>query len=109
MACCLLHPGYLRGHLDQYYSNIITTPAIYWKLSIEWFPTDHEIVLDDSKGDKCHYNLLNVHNNEGEKIFKTFTKGNIFICKEGNSPNITMEQINEAIQSGEIKLQTSVI
>jgi len=44
-------------------------PALIWPIESEELPA-HEKQFDDSQGDPCHYNLLNISNKDARDFLK---------------------------------------
>lgn len=56
------------AHIYEYYGDR-PMPALIWPIESEELPA-HEKQFDDSQGDPCHYNLLNISNKDARDFLK---------------------------------------
>jgi len=68
-------------HIKKYYSSIVNTPIIFWKINSNTLPTCCGFVQSPSTtGDECHHNIENLPDKEARKIIKNQFPSNFRIC-----------------------------
>ncbi len=79
-------------HVAEFYNSGKYAPIIYWKFDFEKIEKNLSLKLDDSLGDPCHHDLMNLSDKQARTKFKA-NKADFFCCKDGREQPIEIKDI----------------
>ena len=86
-------------HIARHYEQVAGVPPLFWAFESEDLPAGGRFEVDASRGDDCHYNLLELQDNALRKFFKRqhVTLAKVRACvQSGEAPGTEVEALLEA-------------
>jgi hypothetical protein len=81
----------------------VTSPEVFFSIRDSQLPPHAKIVHDNSNGDECHFDIMNLTEGESRTIWKQLNNHSLFVCNaERVASNIPADTLEASLAKVEI-------